>query len=91
MAQAVQDQGREHYAAQVLTACLLAFEEMSYIPSSSFTGLALQQLLSMSAKKPGALLAKLALIQRVGQQPLPEALEALQQKVSRVRLCRLVL
>ena len=55
---------------------------MSYILSSSFTGLALQQLLSMSAKKPGALLAKLALIQRVGQQPPPEGLEALQQKVS---------
>ena len=61
-------------------ACLKAFEGMGFSPDSSFTSLALQQVLAVTGGAHSAL-ADLMFIQSIGQQPQAQDLLALEQKV----------
>ena len=67
-------------AAQVLMACLQCFEAMGYVSDTSFTSLALQQLLA-SDSSVSVQLTGLALIERTGRLPHADSLQMLESKV----------
>ena len=66
---------------QVLSACLNAFQRMRYLPTTEFTDMALQQLLSGSLGDAGVEVECLKMIHRLGRRPQTQDLILLEHKV----------